>query len=93
MVAVEYRQGPEYKFPAASEDVAKVYPELVVRNAKGEIDTVQYVELVPVLLQRVQDQQRELNELKATLVQQNQELNERLAQIETATRSRELASR
>ena len=89
-----YKSEPEARhFGLIAEDVAKVYPELVVRNANGEIDTVQYVELVPVLLQRVQDQQRELNELKATLVQQNQELNERLAQIETATRSRELASR
>ena len=29
VITVEYRQGPEYKFPAASEDVASVYRELL----------------------------------------------------------------
>ena len=29
MITVDYREGPEYKFPAASEDVATVYSELL----------------------------------------------------------------
>lgn len=29
VVTVDYREGPDYKFPAASEDVAKVYAELI----------------------------------------------------------------
>jgi hypothetical protein len=41
-----------------AEEVAKVYPELVLRNASGRIDGVRYDELAPMLLNEVQQQQR-----------------------------------
>jgi len=37
-----------------AEEVAKVYPELVIRNEKGRIDGVRYDELAPMLLNEVQ---------------------------------------
>ena len=43
-----------------AEEVAKVYPELVVWGAKGEIESVQYHELIPMLLNEVQHQQQAL---------------------------------
>jgi hypothetical protein len=37
-----------------AEEVAKVYPELVVRGKDGQIETVQYHKLTPMLLNEVQ---------------------------------------
>jgi hypothetical protein len=44
-----------------AEEVDQVYPELVVRDATGEIQGVRYDELAPMLLNEVQRQERELN--------------------------------
>jgi hypothetical protein len=41
-----------------AEEVAKVYPELVIRDEKGRIDGLRYDELAPMLLNEVQKQQR-----------------------------------
>jgi hypothetical protein len=47
-----------------AEEVAKVYPELVIRNESGRIDGVRYDELAPMLLNEVQQQAAEIRELK-----------------------------
>jgi hypothetical protein len=52
-----------------AEEVAEVYPELVTRTASGEVQTVKYHELIPMLLNELQRQQR-------TLDRQEQELTE-----------------
>jgi hypothetical protein len=48
-----------------AEEVAKVYPELVIRNEAGRIEGVRYDELAPMLLNQVQQQARKIRELKA----------------------------
>ena len=45
-----------------AEEVAKVYPELVIRDESGRIDGVRYEELAPMLLNEVQQQQRKMAE-------------------------------
>jgi hypothetical protein len=63
-----------------AEEVATVYPDLVTRTASGEVQTVKYQELIPMLLnelqkqrqefqQALQNQQKELAELRALVGQ------------------------
>jgi len=42
-----------------AEEVAKVYPELVIHGADGRIDGVRYEELAPMLLYEIQHQRKE----------------------------------
>ena len=43
-----------------AEEVAKVYPELVICNQSGRIDGVRFDELAPMLLNEVQQQQQKI---------------------------------
>jgi hypothetical protein len=52
-----------------AEEVAKVYPELVIRDENGRIDGVRYDELAPMLLNEVQKQAAEIRELKQLVVE------------------------
>jgi hypothetical protein len=52
------------QFGLIAEEVAKVYPELVIRDEKGRIDGVRYDELAPMLLNEVQAQSAEIRDLK-----------------------------
>jgi len=47
--------------------VAKVYPELVTRRSDGTVESVQYHELIAMLLNELQRQQREQAALTARL--------------------------
>jgi hypothetical protein len=66
-----------------AEEVAEVYPDLVVRGKDGEIESVQYQKLTPMLLNEVQRQQREIEALKAQL-NGVAELQSRLVALENA---------
>jgi hypothetical protein len=50
-----------------AEEVAEVYPDLVVRDPAGEIETVQYHKLTPMLLNEVQRLHRQIEALTARL--------------------------
>jgi hypothetical protein len=88
-VTFRYKQDPqgERQYGLIAEEVAKVYPELVVRGDKGEIESVQYRELIPLMLNEMQRQQAALTELKM----QNVALQAHLERLEQAKKP--LASR
>lgn len=50
-----------------AEEVAEIYPEMVARNAEGEVDTVMYQFLAPMLLNEVQRQHRKIEEQQKTI--------------------------
>jgi hypothetical protein len=52
------------RYGLLAEEVAKVYPELVVRDEKGRIDGIRYDELAPMLLNEVQRQASEIRDLQ-----------------------------
>jgi hypothetical protein len=43
---------------AVSDKVTTAYPDLVMRNAKGEIEGIRYEELTPPLLDELQHQRQ-----------------------------------
>ncbi len=63
-----------------AEEVAEVFPELVVFNQAGQPETVKYHLLTPLLLQQVQEQQAQLQQKE----QQLQQLEQRLLKLEAA---------
>jgi Chaperone of endosialidase len=94
-VTFQYKADPQgtLRYGLIAEEVAKVYPELVVRDGKGRIDGVRYDELAPMLLNEMQQQQRinsaqaaEIRDLKQQVAKVNdleQGLNAVLQQLES----------
>jgi polyhydroxyalkanoate synthesis regulator phasin len=66
------------------EEVAKVYPDMVVKGADGQIQTVQYQKLTPMLLNEVQKQHQVLEQQQQTIAQQGESFRQ-LKEKQTAT--------
>jgi len=84
-------QGPQ-QYGLIAEEVAEVYPDLVTKGDDGKVESVQYHELIPMLLNEVQHQQQQLSQLKAQnerlqalLLEENATLAARLARFEKAS--------
>jgi hypothetical protein len=65
-----------------AEEVAKVYPELVIRGADGRIDGVRYEELAPLLLNLVKRQQAEITEQQQRYAAQAEQIAALSAAVE-----------
>lgn len=59
-----------------AEEVARVYPELVIRNQSGRIDGVRYDELAPMLLNELQQQRKQMNSQAAIIRNLNRRQDE-----------------
>ena len=59
-----------------AEEVAAVYPELVTRTAAGEVQSVRYQALIPMLLNELQRQQRAFQRESAQVTALREELAE-----------------
>jgi Chaperone of endosialidase len=73
--------GPE-QFGLIAEEVAKVYPELVIRDARGEILSVRYDELAPMLLNAMKLQDEKIKEQERRLQIQDVSLRTQAQRIE-----------
>ena len=69
-----------------AEEVAEVYPDLVGYSPTGEVETVQYHKLVPMLLNELQKQHRRLDAVQAD----NAALKARLEALERIVLSKEV---
>lgn len=87
-VTFHYKSEPSgaLQYGLIAEEVAKLFPELVVRDNQGTIISVRYDELSSILLKEVQtqqaamtDQQKQLDALAAQI----RNLNEKFAALET----------
>jgi hypothetical protein len=64
-----------------AEEVAKIYPELVIRNETGRIDGVRYDELAPMLLNELQEQQNLIAAQSASIAAQAQRASDQDTKI------------
>jgi len=78
------------QFGLIAEEVAKVNPDLVVRDAQGEIYTVRYDAVNAMLLNEFLKEHRKVQEQEATITQLKQDFESKLA--EQQKQIKELAS-
>ncbi|MBV8357719.1 MAG: tail fiber domain-containing protein, partial [Deltaproteobacteria bacterium] len=95
-VTFRYKSDPTetLQYGLVAEEVARVYPELVVRGTDGKLQSVRYLEFTALLLNQLQQQARDLqkqtNQLQMQgrnimeLGQQNRELRSEVAQVHAA---------
>jgi len=72
-----------------AEEVAKVYPDLVIRDEKGRIDRVRHDELAPMLLNEMQRQRQTI----AAQAAQIRKLNQQQQQFATQADLKNLAEK
>ena len=70
------------QYGLVAEEVAKVYPELVIRNENGRIDGVRYDELAPMLLNEMERQHAQMAEKIDTQAAKIASLEQQVAKVD-----------
>ena len=70
------------QFGLVAEQVEKVNPDLVVRDADGKINTVRYEAVNAMLLNEFLKEHGQVQQLKVTVAQQQEEFRAKIAQQE-----------
>jgi hypothetical protein len=85
-VTFHYKADPQgtVRYGLIAEEVAKVYPELVVRDDLGRIDGVRYDELAPMLLNEMQQQYTQMTQKIDSQAAKIASLEQQLAGIQAA---------
>ena len=65
-VEFEFKTDSKKHYGFIAQDIEKIYPELVNNNEVG-YKTVNYIELIPILLSKIKDMQKEIDNLKEHL--------------------------
>jgi hypothetical protein len=73
-----------FELPPA-EEVAKVTPDLVARDDKGEVNTVRYEAVNAMLLNEFLKEHRKVQELEAAIAQQQKEIKALAASLKEQT--------
>jgi len=76
-----------------AEEVAKVYPELVVRDGSGRIDGVRYDELAPMLLNEVQKRDAAQDQQNAAQTAEIRDLKQQMAELKALNQATQVALR
>ena len=71
-----------------AEEVAKVNPDLVVRDENGEIYTVRYDAVNAMLLNEFLKEHRKVEKLEVTVAQQQKDFQAAIAKVEQAVTAR-----
>ena len=94
---VTFRYKPEFdksgtpQFGLIAEEVAAVNPDLVVRNAKGELSTVRYEAVNAMLLNEFLKEHRKVESLEATVANLVTKVKEQAAQIQKVSAQLEVS--